>query len=187
MGVLRVDHPDIEAFIAAKDKGDLAYFNLSIGVSDAFMQAVAEGRPFDLVHKAEPGDDAIAAGAHQREDGVWVYRQVEARALWEQVMQSTYDHAEPGVLFIDRMNAENNLWYAERLYATIYRDDEEAFALWQEIAGLPPQRIVRLGEKDNFWAMGDTGPCGPCSEIVIDCRAGFIFWSDGPSGLWGRG
>jgi len=118
MGVLRVDHPDIEAFIAAKDKGDLTYFNLSIGVSDAFMQAVADDLSFDLIHKAEPGDDAIAAGACRREDGVWVYRQVKARALWDRVMQSTYDHAEPGVLFIDRMNAENNLWYAERLDAT---------------------------------------------------------------------
>ncbi|HEY8415070.1 MAG TPA: alanine--tRNA ligase, partial [Thermaerobacter sp.] len=56
----------------------------------------------------------------------------------------------------------------ERLWATIYKDDDEAFALWQEVAGLPPERIVRLGEKDNFWAMGDTGPCGPCSELVYD-------------------
>ncbi|MEE9123533.1 MAG: alanine--tRNA ligase, partial [candidate division NC10 bacterium] len=56
----------------------------------------------------------------------------------------------------------------EKLWATIYRDDDEAFQLWQKIAGLPADRIVRLGEKDNFWAMGDTGPCGPCSEIVID-------------------
>lgn len=57
---------------------------------------------------------------------------------------------------------------AERLWATIYTDDDEAFQLWQKLAGLPVDRIVRLGEKDNFWAMGDTGPCGPCSEIVFD-------------------
>jgi alanyl-tRNA synthetase len=57
---------------------------------------------------------------------------------------------------------------AERLWATIYRDDDEAFQLWQKLTGLPADRIVRLGEKDNFWAMGDTGPCGPCSEIVFD-------------------
>ena len=56
----------------------------------------------------------------------------------------------------------------EKLWATIYKDDDEAAALWQKIAGLPLHRIVRLGEKDNFWAMGDTGPCGPCSEVVID-------------------
>ena len=56
----------------------------------------------------------------------------------------------------------------DRLYVTIYRDDEEAFRLWQEVAGLSPDRIFRMGEKDNFWTMGDTGPCGPCSEIYID-------------------
>jgi len=57
---------------------------------------------------------------------------------------------------------------AERLWATVFRDDDEAAELWQRLAGLPPERIVRLGEKDNFWAMGDTGPCGPCSEIIYD-------------------
>lgn len=56
----------------------------------------------------------------------------------------------------------------DRLWATVFRDDDEAFCLWQELAGLPAGRIVRLGEKDNFWAMGETGPCGPCSEIVYD-------------------
>ncbi|MFZ2089843.1 MAG: alanine--tRNA ligase-related protein, partial [Desulfobaccales bacterium] len=56
----------------------------------------------------------------------------------------------------------------ERLWATVYHDDDEARELWQKIAGLPPARIVGLGEKDNFWAMGDTGPCGPCSEIIFD-------------------
>lgn len=56
----------------------------------------------------------------------------------------------------------------DRLWATVYRDDDEAAALWRELAGIPAARIVRLGEKDNFWAMGDTGPCGPCSEVVID-------------------
>lgn len=56
----------------------------------------------------------------------------------------------------------------ERLWITIYQDDDEAFKLWQEVAGVPAERIIRLGEKDNFWAMGDTGPCGPCSEIHYD-------------------
>jgi ribonucleoside-diphosphate reductase alpha chain len=118
MGVLRIDHPDIERFIAAKDAGELSSFNLSVGVTDSFMSAVAADARFELVHRAEPGDDAIAAGAARREDGWWRYRQLRARDLWDKVMQSTYDHAEPGVLFIDRMNAENNLWYAERLDAT---------------------------------------------------------------------
>ena len=56
----------------------------------------------------------------------------------------------------------------EELWITIYEDDDEADTLWQEVAGVPTDRIVRLGEKDNFWAMGDTGPCGPCSEIHVD-------------------
>jgi alanyl-tRNA synthetase len=56
----------------------------------------------------------------------------------------------------------------EKLWVTIYKDDDEASQLWQEVAGVKVDRIVRLGEKDNFWSMGDTGPCGPCSEIIID-------------------
>lgn len=56
----------------------------------------------------------------------------------------------------------------DKLYATVYQDDDEAIELWKELSGLPEERIIRLGEKDNFWAMGDTGPCGPCSEILID-------------------
>ncbi|MFC3460900.1 adenosylcobalamin-dependent ribonucleoside-diphosphate reductase [Massilia haematophila] len=118
MGVLRIDHPDIEAFIAAKDLGGLSNFNISVGVSDAFMRALEADAPFALVHRAEPGEDAVAQGAYRRADGLWVYREVPARALWEKIMLSTYDHAEPGVLFVDRMNEENNLWYAEELRAT---------------------------------------------------------------------
>jgi ribonucleoside-diphosphate reductase alpha chain len=113
MGVLRIDHPDIERFIAAKDGGGFSNFNLSVGVTDAFMRAVEADEDFELAHRAMPGEELLAAGARQREDGLWVYRQVRARELWNQVMLSTYDHAEPGVLFIDRMNSENNLWYAE--------------------------------------------------------------------------
>jgi alanyl-tRNA synthetase len=56
----------------------------------------------------------------------------------------------------------------EKLWVTVYEQDDEAVRLWQEVTGLSPERIVRMGEKDNFWAMGDTGPCGPCSEIIID-------------------
>src|SRR6056297_3131586 len=57
---------------------------------------------------------------------------------------------------------------SDRLWASVYHEDEEAFQVWRDIIGLPEDRIVRLGEKDNFWAMGDTGPCGPCSEIYYD-------------------
>jgi len=56
----------------------------------------------------------------------------------------------------------------DKLYASVFYDDDEAYGIWEKEIGLPPDRIVRLGEEDNFWAMGDTGPCGPCSEILID-------------------
>ncbi len=118
MGVLRIDHPDIEAFIHAKDDGSFRNFNLSVGVSHAFMQAVHEGRQVDLVHAARPGQDLIDQGAHQRADGLWVYRRVAARDLWEQIMHCTYDHAEPGILFLDTANHENNLYYCETFEAT---------------------------------------------------------------------
>jgi ribonucleoside-diphosphate reductase alpha chain len=118
MAVLRCDHPDIEAFIHAKDNGDLTNFNISVGVTDAFMQAVDDDAAFDLVHRARPSDDQIAAGAAQRADGLWIYRQPRARALWEQIMRCTYDHAEPGVLFLDRINQDNNLSYCETIAAT---------------------------------------------------------------------
>lgn len=118
MGVLRCDHPDIEAFIHAKDEGDLKNFNISVGVTDAFMQAVQDGAEVELVHRAEPGPTIKASGAYLRDDGQWVYRKLPARALWDQVMRSTYDHAEPGVLFLDAINRDNNLAYCESITAT---------------------------------------------------------------------
>ena len=118
MGVLRCDHPDIEAFIHAKDSGDLRNFNLSLGISDAFMQAVQADADWELVHKAMPSKAAMDAGAYLRADGVWVYRKIKAADLWKQIMQATYDHAEPGVLFIDKINRDNNLSYIEKIEAT---------------------------------------------------------------------
>ena len=118
MGVLRCDHPDIEKFISAKDKGDLRNFNISVGVTDALMQAVEADNEFELVHSAKPSDLLLAEGATQRADGKWVYRKVRATDLWKQIIESTYDHAEPGVLFIDLMNRANNLSYCEVIEAT---------------------------------------------------------------------
>ncbi|MFA6970549.1 MAG: adenosylcobalamin-dependent ribonucleoside-diphosphate reductase [Gallionella sp.] len=118
MGVLRCDHPDIEKFICAKDKGDLRNFNISVGVTDALMQAVENDSEFELVHAAEPAAALKEQGAFQRNDGKWMYRKVRATDLWRQIIESTYDHAEPGVLFIDLMNRDNNLSYCEVIEAT---------------------------------------------------------------------
>src|SRR5881409_896789 len=122
MGVLRCDHPDVEEFIHAKDEGDLRNFNISVGVTDAFMEALQADAEIELVHRAEPGPAQKAAGAYQRRlaDGaaLWVYRKRRARSLWDQIMRSTYDHAEPGVVFIDTANRDNNLSYCETIEAS---------------------------------------------------------------------
>ena len=119
MGVLRCDHPDILDFISAKrEAGRLNNFNISVGVTDAFMEAVAGDGFFELTHEAEPSAAKIAQGAFQRPDGRWVYATVKAREIWRVVMRNTYEAAEPGVLFLDRINQENNLHYCERIEAT---------------------------------------------------------------------
>ncbi|ANB35855.1 ribonucleoside-diphosphate reductase alpha chain [Rhodovulum sulfidophilum] len=101
MATMRCDHPDIEQFITAKqDPARLRNFNLSVLVSDAFMEAVKAGGTWDL------------------QFGGKVYHTLEARDLWNRIMQATYDYAEPGVIFIDRINQMNNLAYCETIAAT---------------------------------------------------------------------
>ena len=82
------------------------------------MRAVETDGAFELVHKAEPGPGQMAAGAHRRDDGLWAYATIRARELWSAIMRSTYEAAEPGVLFLDRINGENNLAYCETIEAT---------------------------------------------------------------------
>ena len=119
MGVLRIDHPDVHEFITAKrTPGRWNNFNVSVGVSDAFMRAVDDDQPWELVHTAKPGATLLAQGAVQRADGMWVYQSMPARALWDTVMRSTYDFAEPGILFLDHINRDNNLAYCEDISAT---------------------------------------------------------------------
>lgn len=101
MGVLRCDHPDIEEFIRAKqNKTRLTGFNTSVAITDRFMECLESGEPFPLTWGGE------------------VHREVDAKDLWEMIMRSTYDWAEPGVLFIDTINRMNNLYYCEEIAAT---------------------------------------------------------------------
>ncbi len=119
MGVLRIDHPDVLEFITAKrTPGRWNNFNVSLGVPDTFMHALAQNLPWELVHRAKPGLALEARGAWQRDDGLWVYQTLAARALWDTVMRSAYGFAEPGMLFLDQINQDNNLRYCEDIAST---------------------------------------------------------------------
>ncbi len=101
MATLSCDHPDILAFVDAKGcHGRLSHFNLSVLVTDRFIQAVRADASWDLTFEGK------------------VYHSLPARELWDHIMRATYDHAEPGVIFIDRINARNNLAYCETIFAT---------------------------------------------------------------------
>src|SRR5438067_10176704 len=106
MATLRCDHPDIEAFIEAKrEPGRLRMFNLSVLVTDAFMKAVEENAPWELSFGGADGAKTT-------------WKVLPARELWDKIMRATYAYAEPGVIFIDRINRRNNLYYCEQIHAT---------------------------------------------------------------------
>ena len=129
MATLRCDHPDIAAFIDAKQEpGELTNFNLSVLVSDAFMQAVEEDADWPLVFPVEGLGGAKNAAGDELVERQWsgqagpvpcrVLHRLRARDLWRRIMRSNYENSEPGVLFIDRINRENNLGYRETISAT---------------------------------------------------------------------
>jgi ribonucleoside-diphosphate reductase alpha chain len=106
------DHPDIEAFVRAKQNtSEFRGFNFSIAVTDAFMEAALSGKSFDLRFGGPPPK-------HDEQDSRPIYRTIDAGALWEMIMRSTWDWGEPGVIFIDRINQKNNLWYCEEIACT---------------------------------------------------------------------
>jgi ribonucleoside-diphosphate reductase alpha chain len=156
MGVLRIDHPDVMEFITAKrTPGRWNNFNVSVGVPDAFMEALGKDEPWELVHSAKPGAKLIANGAYQRADGQWVYETIAASQLWDTVMQSAYDFAEPGILFLDQIGQDNNLRYCETISATnpcVTAD-------------------TRLATQHGLVQIGDLYKSGAVLNVTVDGRA----------------
>ena len=147
MAVLRVDHPDIEAYVHAKNnEHKYTNFNTSIGITDEFMQAVKEGKSFDLRFEGR------------------TYKTIDAQALWDQIMRSTWDWAEPGVLFIDRINRENNLRYCETIAATNPCGEQP----------LPPYGACLLGSFNLTryirWVHADQGGSGPANVALFNYK-----------------
>ena len=142
MATMRCDHPDIEDFIAAKsDSARLRMFNLSVLVTDDFMEAVK------------------ADGSWELEFGGKVYKTVQARDLWNTIMQATYDYAEPGVIFIDRINAANNLNYCETIAATNPCGEQP----------LPPYGACLLGSINMARLVSDPfGKSAELNEVALD-------------------
>ena len=139
MATMRCDHPDVEAFIEAKkDAARLRMFNLSVLITDPFMAAVKADGPWELVF------------------GGRVYKTLQARDLWNKIMRNTYDFAEPGVIFIDRINTANNLSYCETIAATNPCGEQP----------LPPYGACLLGSINMPTLV--TGAFGPDAKLDLD-------------------
>ena len=139
MATMRCDHPDVEAFIAAKsDPARLRMFNMSVLITDPFMDAVKADKAWDLVFDGK------------------VYRTVQARDLWNRIMKATYEFAEPGVIFIDRINAANNLSYCETIAATNPCGEQP----------LPPYGACLLGSINMARMVAD--PFGEAAHLDVD-------------------
>lgn len=151
MAVLRVDHPDIEEFVLGKQNADqLVGFNVSVAVTDEFMEAALSGREFDLKFNGN------------------TYRTVDAAELWERIMRSTWDYAEPGVLFIDRVNEWNNLNYCEEIAATNPCGEQP----------LPPFGACLLGSFNLTQYLGVSGsPVSAKNRFSFDWE---LFYADIP-------
>ncbi|MBT4491340.1 MAG: adenosylcobalamin-dependent ribonucleoside-diphosphate reductase [Rhodospirillaceae bacterium] len=145
MATLRCDHPDIEAFIEAKqDPGRLRMFNLSVLVTDAFMQAVKNDAPWELQFAGR------------------TYGSVRARDLWDAIMRATYAYAEPGVIFIDRINQRNNLAYCEQINSTNPCGEQP----------LPPYGACLLGSVNLARLVQD--PFGPDAALDLEVLRGLV-------------
>jgi ribonucleoside-diphosphate reductase alpha chain len=150
MATLRCDHPDIEAFIDAKrEPGRLRMFNLSVLVTDAFMQAVKEDAPWELVF------------------GGTNFKTIPARALWDKIMRGTYAYAEPGVIFIDRINRANNLYYCETIHATNPCVTAET---WVQTTNGPRQVADLIGKPFTALVNGTAFPTGPQGFFSTGCK-----------------
>lgn len=161
MGTLRCDHPDIEDFIAAKaDAKRLRMFNLSVLVTDDFMTAVKEDADWPLIFAGQ------------------TYKILRARALWDRIMRSTYDYAEPGVIFIDRINTLNNLSYCETIQATNPCLTADSWILTTEgprqIADLRGQPFTAIADGES-WPSDERGFFSRGSKPVVklETREGF--------------
>ena len=152
MGVLRIDHPDIEQFISAKNNSDkLTGFNISVGVTDKFMEHLASGEQFPLVFEGE------------------IYKYVDPNALWDMIMRSTWDWAEPGVLFIDRINNKNNLYYIENISSSNPCGEQPLPPFGACLLGsFNLVKYVSNGDFDYNQFVGDIGTVVRAMDNVID-------------------